>query len=122
MARIGGHFDRGDELRERLRQAPGEEARQEMAPTSKGPPPSRWTLRAVRASFAWLKGYSLSGVWRVLQRHNLSIRSASVRQHSPDLEYQAKLEHLLECLRSRNLRRWRPFSRLSQEYACLSTP
>jgi transposase len=98
-ARIGGHFDHADELRERLQQAPGEQARKAVAATSKGPPVSRWTLRAVRASFEWLKDYSLSGVWRVLQRYKLRIRSAKVRQHSPDPEYGEKLEHLLTCLR-----------------------
>jgi transposase len=87
-------------LKERLQHAPGEEARQAVAPTSKGPAPSRWTLRAVRATFPWLKDYTLSGVWRVLRRHKLHIRSAQVRQHSPDPEYLTKLEHLLSCLRA----------------------
>lgn len=86
-------------MRERLQHAPGEEARLELAPTSDGPPPSRWTLRGIRATFPWLKDYTLSGVWRLLQRHGLHIRSALLRQHSPDPAYQAKLEHLLECLR-----------------------
>jgi hypothetical protein len=82
----------------RLQQAPGEEARQELAPTPDGPAPSRWTLRGVRASFPWLKDYTLSGVWRVLHRHGLHIRAAQVRQHSPDPDYAAKLERLLTCL------------------------
>ena len=98
MANIGWVFDRTDELLERLQHAPGEQARQAVAPTAKGPPPSRWTLRAVRATFPWLRDYTLSGVWRVLRRHDLHIRSARVRQHSPDPDYLAKLEHLLECL------------------------
>ncbi len=85
---------------ERLQHAPGEEARQELAPTPDGPAPSRWTLRGIRATFPWLSDYTLSGVWRLLHRHNLHIRSAQVRQHSPDPEYQAKLEHLLNCLRA----------------------
>jgi transposase len=99
VASIGCVFDRTDELLERLQHAPGEEARQAVAPTAKGPPPSRWTLRGIRASFAWLKDYTLSGVWRLLQRHGLRVRSAQVRQHSPDPAYEAKLEHLLACLR-----------------------
>ena len=99
MASIGCVFDRTDELRDRLQHAPGEEARQELAPTADGPAPSRWTLRGVRASFPWLKDYTLSGVWRVLHRQGLHIRAAQVRQHSPDPEYLAKLEHLLACLR-----------------------
>ena len=56
-------------------------------------------MRGIRATFPWLKGYSLSGVWRLLQRHGLPIRSALLRQHSPDPDYEAKLEHLLACLR-----------------------
>jgi len=56
-------------------------------------------LRGIRATFPWLKEYSLSGVWRLLQRHKLQLRSAQVRQHSPDPEYLAKLDHLLACLR-----------------------
>jgi transposase len=99
VARIGGAFDRRDELTDRLQHAPGEEARQVVAPTAKGPPPSRWTLRAVRASFPWLKEYTLSGVWRLLRRYDLHIRAAQVRQHSPDPDYVAKVDHLLECLR-----------------------
>jgi hypothetical protein len=99
VASIGCVFDRTDELRQRLQHAPGEEARQELASTEDGPAPSRWTLRGVRATFPWLKDYSLSGVWRLLRRHGLRIRSAQVRQHSPDPEYAAKLEQLLSCLR-----------------------
>jgi transposase len=96
---IGWVFDRTDVLTDRLAHAPGEQARQAVAPTANGPTPSRWTLRAIRASFEWLEGYTLSGVWRLLRRHKLSIRSAQVRQHSPDPDYAAKRDHLLTCLR-----------------------
>jgi transposase len=99
VASIGWVFDRTEELIERLQHAPGEEARQELAPTPDGPAPNRWTLRGVRATFPWLKHYTLSGVWRLLHRHGLHIRAAQVRQHSPDPDYLAKLEHLLACLR-----------------------
>jgi transposase len=99
VASIGWVFDRQDQLLERLQHAPGEEARQELAPTDNGPAPSRWTLRDIRATFPWLKHYTLSGVWRRLRRHDLHIRSARVRQHSPDEDYAAKLDHLLSCLR-----------------------
>ena len=99
MASIGCVFDHSDELIERLQHAPGEEARQELAATPDGPAPSRWTLRGIRATFPWLKDYTLSGVWRVLQRAGLHIRAARVRQHSPDPEYAAKRDHLVDCLR-----------------------
>jgi DDE superfamily endonuclease len=85
-------------LQEQLRQAPGEDAQLAVAPTPQGPPPSRWSLKAVRASVPWLQHLSLSGVWRVLQRCGLRLRSARLRQYSPDPEYTAKEAQLLACL------------------------
>ena len=81
-----------------MQQAPGEEARQALAPTPDGPPPSRWTLRAIRATFAWLQDYTLSGVWRVLKRAKLRVRSARLQQYSPDPEYGPKVAYLEQCL------------------------
>jgi hypothetical protein len=56
-------------------------------------------LKAVRASFPWLEGTSLSGVWRLLQRCELRLRSAHVQHFSPDRDYLVKEAHLLACLR-----------------------
>lgn len=98
--RIGGGFDRTEEVQERLAHAPGEEARQAVAPTPDGPAPTRWSLKAVRASFPWLAGMSLSGVWRLLQRCDLHLRSARVQHYSPDPDYVTKEAHLLACLRA----------------------
>jgi hypothetical protein len=95
---VGVVFDRRDELLDRLRQGPGEEARQEAMPTEIGPLPSRWTLRTIRVSFDWLADYSLSGVWRVLERHGLALRSGRVQLFSPDPAYTNKEAHLLACL------------------------
>jgi hypothetical protein len=69
-------------LQERLQQAPGAEAQQELAATASGPPPSRWSLRAIRATFPWLAGYTLSGVWRVLRRAKLKLRRGRLQQGS----------------------------------------
>lgn len=80
-------------------QGPGEEARREVAVTTTSPTPSRWTLRTIRATFADLGSYTLSGVWRVLQRADLGLRSARVQQYSPDPDYLTKEAHLLACLR-----------------------
>lgn len=91
-------FDRKDELLDRLRQGPGEEARQEVMPTDTGPLPSRWTLRTIRASIEWLADYSLSGVSRVLAQHDLRLRSGRVQLFSPDPAYADKEAHLLACL------------------------
>ena len=99
MASIGGVFDRTEEVQERLRQAPSEEAQQAVTATPDGPPPSRWSLKAVRASFPWLEETSLSGVWRLLQRCELRLRSARVQHFSPDPAYLTKEAQLLDCLR-----------------------
>jgi transposase len=57
------------ELEERLRQAPaGASPPTERIPHRTPLPPSRWSLMVVRQHFDWLADYSLSGVWRVLQR------------------------------------------------------
>ena len=85
-------------MSERLQQGPGEEARQEIAVTSTSPPPSRWTLRTIRATLTDLGGYTLSGVWRILQRADLGLRSARVQQYSPDPNYVTKEAQLLACL------------------------
>src|SRR5215470_6938728 len=95
----GGTFNRQEVLIERLHQGPGEAARQAVAAAPDGPPPSRWTLRTIRATFDWLQGYSLSGVWRVLARADLELRSARVQHYSPDPDYAAKEAHLHACLR-----------------------
>src|SRR5262245_63319203 len=90
----GGAFDRKDELQERLRQGPGPEAQAQAAASPDGPVPSRWTLNTIRATFDWLGGYSLSGVWRHLRRLDLRLRSARVQQFSPDPDYAAKVQDL----------------------------
>lgn len=97
---VGGPFDRRTEILERLHQHPGEAARQTLALTGDGPPPSRWTLRAIQATFPWLHDYTLSGVWRLLQRYQLRLRSARVQLFSPDPDYAAKVAHLCHCLQA----------------------
>jgi transposase len=51
-------------------------------------------LSTIRATFAWLADYTLSGVWRLLHRCGLRLRSARVQQYSPDPDYAAKVAHL----------------------------
>jgi DDE superfamily endonuclease len=84
---------------ERLRHGPGRAAQRAVAATSAGPPPSRWTLRALRATFSRWHGLTLPGVWRALRRLGLGLRSAAVQQYSPDPDYLTKEAHLLACLR-----------------------
>ena len=66
---------------------------------SSGPVPSRWTLRTVRVSVAWLSGYSLSGVWRVLHAYGLRWHTAYARLFSPNPDYRSKVRRLHRCLR-----------------------
>ena len=87
----GGAFDRREELETRLRQGPGPEAHTQAAASPDGPPPSRWTLNTIRATFDWLRDYTLSGVWRYLQRSKLRLCSARVQQFSPDPAYARKV-------------------------------
>src|SRR5947209_7569343 len=96
---IGGIFDRKADLIERLHQGPGEEARAISTIGPAGPTPSRWTLRKIRISIPWLRDYSLSGVWRLLRRLQIRLRSGQVQNYSPDPDYVPKVEHLLDVLR-----------------------
>jgi len=100
VATVGGVFDpdKLDDLKERLRQAPGEEARKELAATSEGPAPTRWSLRAIRATFDWLHSYTLSGVWYLLRRCDYKLRPGREQQYSPDPEYCQKVEYLVKIL------------------------
>ena len=84
---------------QRLHQPPGEEARQEAGATASSPPPSRWTLRTIRISVPALADYSLSGVWRLLHRGRVRLRSARLQLYSPDPDYLPKVARLERCLR-----------------------
>src|SRR5262249_9911651 len=93
-AAAGGVFSRArqrrQQLPERLQQGPAAEAPGQAA-AAEDPPPSRWTLETIRATFDWLSNYTLSGVWRQLQRWDLHLRSARVQQFSPDPQYADKV-------------------------------
>jgi len=70
-----------------------------MAVTDKSPPPSRWTLRTIRATFDIFRDLTLSGVWRSLERRfGIALRSGRVQHYSPDPEYATKSEYLIKCL------------------------
>ena len=101
---VGGYFEERaavqEELLETLRAGPGEAARQEVAVGESGPAPSRWTLRTVRVSVEWLTGYTVSGVWRVLQACGLGVHASCARLFSPDPDYHRKVRRLHRCLRN----------------------
>jgi hypothetical protein len=77
-------------VEQRLHQPPGEEARREVGATPSSPAPARWTLRTVRtvrASVEAVADYSLSGLWRLLQRCRLRLHPLGAHLYSPDPEY-----------------------------------
>jgi transposase len=104
-ATAGAGFDqqaqaiREQAVGERLHRPPGEEARREVGLESPSPPPSRWSLRTIRASVDALAAYTLSGVWRLLDRLRLHCRSLRDHLYRPDPDYPAKVAHLERCLR-----------------------
>jgi transposase len=70
-----------------------------MAVTDSTPPPSRWTLRTIRATFDIFGAMTLSGVWRALEgRLGIALRSGAVQHYSPDPDYATKCDYLIECL------------------------
>src|SRR5205085_9917546 len=93
-ATAGGVFSqeqqRKAQLEERLPQGPGPQDQSPAAPGSPQPAPNRWTLDTIRSTFDWLADYSTSGVWRLLDRLDLRLRSARVQQFSPDPQYADK--------------------------------
>lgn len=99
----GGYFEEVEAVREELVEilhaGLGEAARREVAVTKSGPAPSRWTLRTIRASVDWLTGYTVSGVWRVLQAWGLGLHTSCARLFSPDPDYSSKVRRLHRCLR-----------------------
>ncbi len=95
--------DQCQELLTTLQNGPGEEAKKEVMLTAEAPTPARWSLRTIRVSVASLTDYSISGVWRVLRRNDLLLRSAKIQQWSPDPDYLRKQARLLKCLREGGL-------------------
>jgi transposase len=95
---VGGGFEAREEVKaellETLHAGPGAAAGREVMVGTSGPVPSRWRLRTVRVSVAWLTGYSLSGVWRVLQACALGWHTARARLFSPDPDYRSKVRRL----------------------------
>ena len=87
------------ELLDCLRQAPGKMAEKSMLASEGSPLGSRWTLGMLREHVSWLEGYTLSGVWRLLSRCGVRLRSGRVQSYSPDAEYPQKVERLCQCLR-----------------------
>jgi transposase len=55
---------------------------------------TRWTLDAIHQVCDWLRLTTTGGVWRLLDRLDLSWKGSRWHVHSPDLDYDAKRAHV----------------------------
>ncbi len=86
------------EVEERLRQPPNVTHMDPGAP-SPAVAPCRYRLEGVRASFDWLRDYTLSGVWRVLDRLGIGWKHGYINYWSPDPQYRRKVRFIEKCLK-----------------------
>jgi len=100
----GGLFDAREQQQHdvtaQLQAGPRQAAAHVHAVGERCPVPGKWTLATIRASVVGLDSYTLSGVWRVLQRLGVNLRSAVVQLFSPDPEYAFKKQRLEQALRA----------------------
>lgn len=79
-----------ERVREVIRQVPAE---------LDGFPSTRWTLHRLLLALDWLPPRTVSGLWRLLHRHRIRLRSGRPRLFSPDPEYAVREAALLAALR-----------------------
>ena len=95
----GPHLEeRRAEVEERLRQPPDVTHLDPGAP-SPAVAPCRYRLTIVRASFDWLTEYTLSGVWRLLDRLGIGWKHGYINYWSPDPQYRSKVRFIEKCLK-----------------------
>lgn len=68
-----------------------------QTPYQHGIPRSRWRLQDVARALHWLQGYSEAGIYRVLKRLGFSRKQALHFMHSPDPDYRAKWQRILQA-------------------------
>ena len=90
--------DHRAEVEERLRQPP-DVTHLDPAASTPAVAPCRYRLEIVRASFDWLADYTLSGVWRVLERLNIGWKHGYINYWSPDPQYRTKVRFIEKCLK-----------------------
>lgn len=67
------------------------------SPESYGHQQSRWTLASLRSSCEWLDLTTDSGLCQLLHRLHIRYKRGRQHLHSPDPNYDAKLEYLATC-------------------------
>lgn len=86
------------EVEDRLRQPPDVAQVDPRAPNP-AVAPCRYRLEIVRASFEWLRDYTLSGVWRLLDRLGIGWKHGYINYWSPDPQYRSKVHFIKKCLK-----------------------
>jgi len=87
-----------EEVEEQLHQPPPVTAA-EVPPSSPVIAPCRYRLATIRDTFVWLADYSLSGVWRVLDRLGVGWKRGYINYWSPDPLYLVKRKAIEKCLK-----------------------
>jgi transposase len=90
--------DRRTEVEERLRQPPDLSCLGSVV-TSPALAPCRYRLEVVRATFDWMAEYTLSGVWRLLDRLGIGWKRGYINYWSPDPHYRPKVHFIEKCLK-----------------------
>ena len=90
--------DRRTEVEERLRQPPDLSCWGSVV-TSPALAPCRYRLEVVRATFDWMAEYTLSGVWRLLDRLGVGWKHGYINYWSPDPHYRTKVRFIEKCLK-----------------------
>lgn len=77
-----------------------QEVREMLAQTPEnfGLEQSRWQLSLIGKGCPWLRGYCLSGIWRVLRFLRLPYKRGQQHLHSPDPAYVEKKERAEACV------------------------
>jgi transposase len=69
-----------------------------QAPEHFGLERTRWRLDDIGEVIEWLKDSSRSGVWRCLAKFKIRLKRGQHHLHSPDPDYEAKLEAVVSAL------------------------
>jgi hypothetical protein len=71
----------------------------QVPPEMNGFPSTRWTLDRLLLALDWLEPRTASGLWRLLRRERIRLRSGGRRLFSPDPDYATKEAAVLAALR-----------------------
>ena len=68
-----------------------------QSPRQYGLSPVRWTLETIREAVPWLRGYTVPGVWQLMQRLGLRYKQAADFIRSPDPFFKLKVRDMKQA-------------------------